>query len=457
MRARRSDRGCFRGGISGEVLRQGTRTVSILIVCGWVQGALRGSANVPALSPRANGAENAKRMLSQSGLARAFKGPVPNWALEATMRTKSLTVVVLALLTASLGAQREGAQAEGAPREGAGQEAAPAGASREAKAILRDFDSVSMPAMSAGSSPEARREFRAAIAAACSKKAELALELHRQHPGHRRVPELMAVRWASMSNALDRAADVVAETAALLKETTAPELRVQAALAAARAVIVLEDVPFETRLSIVESACQIAPDEEQAAIAMLDLAKYHCADVATMRRLCERVAEKWAGSAWSGRRASAVLKQLERIGKPIELEFVDLVGGERQRSADWVGKPYVIHIWSTTTDKIREECAAIRNYRARHGLQVVGIRTWRHRDGEDALRKELQQLGQDWPQYYAYEPGSPPVSGPWATGETPLYILVDEKGLASAISYRFANIAKALQAEADPPQRRERL
>ncbi|MCC6785015.1 MAG: hypothetical protein IT457_19360 [Planctomycetes bacterium] len=103
--------------------------------------------------------------------------------------------------------------------------------------------------MSEGSDPASVQRFKDAIAAACRAQGALAQELWTTQPEHDRVPELLDIRWAGLTNALHAQDLVIAETrSVLLQEDLRSDARRAALLARAHAINQVDDLDPVIRL-----------------------------------------------------------------------------------------------------------------------------------------------------------------------------------------------------------------
>ena len=316
---------------------------------------------------------------------------------------------------------------------------------RPAATIVREFRNTHLPGRSNDNSPEAVQEFRDAIARACQRQADLALELYRSWPDHAELPEMLNKRWAGMNNALGKASDVFAETLKVMKTETNPAILRQAVLAATRSALLLDEVSTKAKIEIAETACEIAPDDERGPLALVNIAKYHASDVAQMRKLCNRVLKDWGKTRWAGGAARGVVKQLQHIGQTPRFTATDIVSQKPIDTHSWLGHPWVLMLWGGFHGNTSKALEQIKTHRAKHPLHVLGLYTWQYKGGRTKLRTDLATHHYDWPQLYTYQPGSTPWKGEWGTGETPLFFLIDAHGKVVTLSYRFKNIQNALR------------
>ena len=316
---------------------------------------------------------------------------------------------------------------------------------RSAGEILREYDRLSFPSMSAGNSPEAVKAFTDEITRVADGKVALAFELFESHPGHARVPELLEGRWALLSNSLERADEVLVEVEPFLAEETEPALREAAYLARARAGVVLDDVPYATRRRFVEEAAAVAPDRAAAGAHLAELATTFTQGDDEKRALCESILARWGSEPHAAAAARGLLKQLDRIGTTCDFTFRDVVSGRRVDRAA-LGGPALVMIWSGGVyDTLEAEFDRLRARRARDpALPIVGIYNFRHAEGADGLRAELAARAIDWPHWYDEEEFASPWEGRFSSNRTPLYLVLDGAGVVRSVGYRLATVERRL-------------
>ncbi|MBL8752887.1 MAG: hypothetical protein JNK15_06255 [Planctomycetes bacterium] len=297
-------------------------------------------------------------------------------------------------------------------------------APRPAKDILRDFDRVRMPSMSDGSDPESVRRFKAAIEDGCARQAAFALELQQGHPDHPRLPAVLDIRWAGMSNARGLADEVAKETAALLaKEGLRADVREMALLARARAVVASDDFTDLERIDAVRATIAIEGQDDRLAHGIIELVERHIADPATQQTLFEVVVDTWPKAKYGTRDAKALLRLHAAIGKP----FVDLLP-EANRA--WFAEQTkvaceftVVQLWMGWLDREGkdEDLTAMQAMREQYGdrLRLLGLV-----NGDlDERMPELKQAGVDWPQVPIESPE--PMRNPFGAPKCHLFFVLD--------------------------------
>lgn len=311
---------------------------------------------------------------------------------------------------------------------------------RPAKEILRDFARVAMPSFSDGADAESVRRFRQAIDDGCRRKAELAAELQRSHPEHERLPELLAIRWAGMTNALGEADAVLTEVTPLLKsDALRDDLRREALRALARARIASAACTNLERLDAVTDLIELGDkDYAFAASCLLDLVEQHVVDPATQRMLLDLAVEQWPDKPYGGRPAKRWLQLIDRIGRPFADElpaaqrpwFVDHTRDAAEFTVVqvWTG-------WPHTGDGGKDpEIEALRALRRDFGARVrlLGLL-----NGDLAERlPAATEAGVDWPQIELPDPE--PMACPFGAPRVGFYFVLDRDGRIAGIAGRAA-------------------
>ena len=335
------------------------------------------------------------------------------------------------------------------------------GEPRPAARILRDFDRVAMPSMSEGSDAESVRRFKAAIDAGCRRQGELAAELQRGHPAHPRLPEMLSMRWAGMTNALGQADAVAADVAALLRqESLRDDVKREARRARARALVVSPSFTNLERLDAVRELLDCEPEDEFAPVALLDLVEQHIVDPETQRSLLGIAMKRWPDSAYGGKPAKRWLGLIDRIGKSFagELPAEQREWFAKQTEADveftvvqvwmgWVGKD--------GADGKDAEIEALKQLRADLGdhVRVLGLMAGQL----DERLPEARAAGVDWPQRECATTGE--MQTPFDAPRIGFHFLLDRRLHVVGVAGRAATLRERIaqvRADAKAPERRER-
>ena len=315
---------------------------------------------------------------------------------------------------------------------------------RAATEILREYDRLHFPSMSRGGSEEAVREFEAEIRSVARAKVDLAAELWEADADHPRADELLESRWALMTNSLDRGADVLTEAEPFL-ESERKSLRRHAVLARARAGLMVEELPYATKRKLVEHALDAAPRDSIAAVHLAELATDHTSDDDEKRALCRRLVDGWPDEPYSGRPARGLLRQLDRIGAPLDpvLTFDDARTGEPTDVEALSATAIVVMVWSGSPKWIADEIRALVELRdeAPKRTAIVGVYNSRRDGGAPPLIEELERTGFDGPLWYDEAMFHTPWDGPFKTSRTPLFLVLDGDGTVRSAGYRVTTVA----------------
>ncbi|MFY9341429.1 MAG: hypothetical protein WAT39_02990 [Planctomycetota bacterium] len=320
-------------------------------------------------------------------------------------------------------------------------------APRTAAQILRDFDRVAMPSFSDGSDSESVKRFKAAIEKGCRQKAEFAAELQRKHPDHERLPEVLSIRWAGMTNALGMADDVAKELATLLQaDKLRADVKREAVQARARAMLVSKSFDNLARLDAVSAVLEDREgDDGHAASLLLDFVEDHVVDPETQRTLLGIAIDRWPDDPYGGRPAKRWLALVDRIGKP----FVEQLPAEHRA---WFGETTtgdaeftIVQVWmgwvnDRDGDGKDPELAALQQLRQDLGdrVRVLGLV-----DGKlEERRPAMQQAGVDWPQHEFTD--QEPMRTPFGAPRVGFYFVLDQKLQVAGVVGRAASLRERI-------------
>ncbi len=306
---------------------------------------------------------------------------------------------------------------------------------RTAAEILRDFDQLSFPSMSRDATPAGAAKFRAEIREIARRKCELAFDLFELDPDNARLADLLGKRWALMINSLEQPADVLTEADSFLKkDELRADVRCEALLARTRGLLAT-DAAAPTCLRAIQALLAADPRSQGAGLAIMDLLRTRNIPPHASRELVEQVAKSWPDDKWISTDAKGFAQQLDRIGKPLDLVFDDILGSGEVRSAAST-RPHTLAIyWSTQMPVEFDDVKA--DVVARHGLRTIGVITFRHKDGVEAVKEQLRSRGIDWPHCYDAAKIGNPFESSYRTPRTPFYYLLDDKGVVVRFAYEW--------------------
>lgn len=318
---------------------------------------------------------------------------------------------------------------------------------RPSRKILEEFHAVQMPVFCEDTDPEAIAAFEEAIRKGCRLQADLAWELYEGHPKNPKVPKLLQVRWAVMSNALDEASEVLIETRSVLQKERQRSILVEARMAAAWAGLQLKSVAREEKMALIEDAIRAEPKDERGGYFLMEMAKYHTADPKQMKTLIGRVLKGWRTQRSCTDEARRLMKLLARIGQPMEFSFEDALTARPVNTAEWKGMPVLIHVARSPGYEVALEITAMKAMLARHqNLHIVSVCRRHCLDEREALIGHLQKYGVDWPVYHTEKLYKEFWKDPWFVGEKPSYFLLDGEGKIVSVGHRAEMMAAWLDA-----------
>jgi thiol-disulfide isomerase/thioredoxin len=133
-------------------------------------------------------------------------------------------------------------------------------------------------------------------------------------------------------------------------------------------------------------------------------------------------------------RATARLKSLDAYGKPLNLEFADVISGKQIRLQDLRGKVVVLDFWATWCGPCKAEMPAMKKLYAAYkdkGVQFIGITLDGGEEEDDGLaRVKAYVTANDitWPQYYQGKSWDADFSGSLGVMSLPTIFVLDQKG-----------------------------
>jgi len=324
---------------------------------------------------------------------------------------------------------------------------------RSAAAILSDYENVYMPLHSDGSSPEAVAAFRNAIKKGCLRKAEFALELYVSHPDHPRLAEVLGIRWAAMTNALDKPAEVLTDVETVLADCKRKDIRCAAHLAACWAALNLPNLNPKKRLAIVEKGIETNPDDDRCPRYLAELALRYTPDPKQMKALLGRATERWSNPRSAAHQVVALRRGLALVGKKVECEFVDLETGNPISLTDSDNRFTIIHLDSGYGDQSEPVAQLARIAKRVPDLRVLTVfPQGAGRSGEKALARAKKE-GVAWPVHR--DPRHKPSrtleqykhpTDPWAKYQRLRFLLLDAHGKLVGWSHNPETLARRIKA-----------
>lgn len=342
-----------------------------------------------------------------------------------TSLSGAATVVAAMTLSSPALGQNQGQNQGQAPGQMVGDH-------RPAEKIIEAYEAVEIPAYDGSRRAEEgyRAEYIAARNAAMLKQAELIGELHKSHPAHDRLPELLPVRWNALMGAGEAEA-VLEETKTLAGRTYNKDLKVEALFAHANAVARTTQYNPEKVGEAAKLFLAAAPDDARNAT-LLMMTTYYQTDSKLLEQTLRTIATDYADTREGGQ-AKAKVYHYDQVGKPFELSFEEATSGEPVDMSMLRGKVVVIDFWATWCGPCIAEMPHMKKLYAAYkdkGVEFVGISldSKPEEGGLEKLRAYVKDNDVAWPQYYQGNGWSSEFSSGWQIRSIPAIFVVDQQG-----------------------------
>jgi thiol-disulfide isomerase/thioredoxin len=304
---------------------------------------------------------------------------------------------------------------------------------REASAILKDYANVKMPTVDATKvrDPDYVRSYFEERKKALDKQGELALELYQAHPDHPQAVEMMVQRWGNMSSPpAPRFDAAIAEMEQFLKDR--PDSKSKNDVLYQRAAAVQQsDRKGAEKDRAIDDFVQASPKDERGA-ELLMMAAERAEDSAGKLKVYRRIVADYP-STFSGKAAAGSIRQVEGIGKPLELNFKDAISGEPVSMKELEGKVVVIDFWATWCGPCIAEMPTMKELYAKYkpkGVEFIGVSldAPESQGGLEKLKAFVKENDITWPQYYQGKGWESDFSSSWGIMGIPSVFIVDAKG-----------------------------
>ena len=182
------------------------------------------------------------------------------------------------------------------------------------------------------------------------------------------------------------------------------------------------------------------PKDPRCAQTLLIVAQKYTSDLELRRTLYQRCATSYPKDKW-GRYAAGKLRQIEQVGKPFVLAFVDAISEKTVSVEQFKGRVIVISFWATWSARCRREMPGMKQLYAQYhdkGVEFIGVSLDDPPDkgGLQKLREYVKKNEIGWPQYYQGNRFESDFSVSWGVNSIPALFLIDADGMLHSTDAR---------------------
>lgn len=315
---------------------------------------------------------------------------------------------------------------------------------RPAAEIVKQFDALKSPGFSMQyDNAEFERRLRAVLDGQC----ELALEMYRSHPEHADTPRLLGIRWCNRLNYFHDFRAVLDEAQSIAEERGASPVGIAALFANADAAIRVGDLKNDDVRARIERAVEHAEvDPERSAYLWQHFARTRLADPAQQRELFERAVTfaRFDKTSSADDYRDRMLRVLDHVGRAVELDFDDALGGARWKIGDHRRHWILVHcsdlnrwdVQQTGRDEEVSELKSLARQLRELDVQLVTVDEAVSSDDIDAMRSRAHASGVDWPVMFERDDFEHTWKSRLGINEAPMYLLIDGDTRLAAVCAR---------------------
>jgi hypothetical protein len=327
---------------------------------------------------------------------------------------------------------------------------------RAAAAIVKEFDALKSPGFSMQYD---NAEFERRLRAVLDGQDALALEMYRAYPQHAETPRMLTTRWCNQLNFFHAAREVLDETQRIDAASHALPVGLAARIANADAAIRIDALADDDVLARIEGLAQNAREEPgRVADLFQQFARQRTADPVQQRELFERAATfaRFDASTPADDYRDRMLRVLEHVGRPVELDFDDALGGAHWKLGDQRGHWVFVHcsdlnrwdVQQTGRDDEASELKSLEPALRDLDAALVTVNESVSTDTPEAVRSRAQLSHVDWPVFFERDDGAGTWKSRLGINEAAMYLLIDRNGTLVAVCARPKPLIELLRSHA---------